>query len=295
MKTLLTFALSITVLFAEVPALTSFLSSAQEAGATSSTEHFTFSYIPAGKFTMGSPESETGRGSDENQAEVTLTKPFLMCVTEVTQGHWKHVMGTTIAELIESKKDPLGRGAKLRKEPSATGPEQPMCFVSYEDAIEFCAKLTKMLQESGELGENSIVTLPTEAQWEYAARAGTSNIFTTGDMFTDKEGNFLATIPYGTEVKGNYIKATTPAKSYAPNAWGVYDMNGNLYEWCLDWYTETILGGADPAEMTTGDSRNTRGGAWNRRATSCRNAYRYSYDPTQRGNNIGFRVIIANQ
>ena len=292
MKSFLIFLLTFCTVIAEDALFSPLLEQGSKAGQTSTNDLFTFAYVPAGDFQMGSPKNELERAEDENQVAVKHSKPFLISVSEVTQGQWKQVMGVSIAELIESKADSIGRGANLKNKPSVIGDEHPMCYVSYDDALEFCAKLTETYREAGVISETMTVTLPTEAQWEYAARAGTTNIFTTGNTFTDKDGCFLATIPYGVEEKGDYKKLTTEVKSYPPNAWGIYDMNGNMYEWCLDWYTDKLPGGTDPAEMTTGDSRNIRGGTWNRRGASCRNAYRYSYDPSQRTNNIGFRVII---
>lgn len=274
--------------------LSSILSKPQSAGYL--IEHPTvkmdFSYIPAGSFKMGSPDTEKGRGRDENQVDVKLTTPFLMGTTEITQGHWLAVMGKTLKELIESKADPLGRGANLKNEPSATGENEPMCFVSYEDALEFCAVLTKRDLEAGLISEGYAYTLPTEAEWEYAARAGTTTVFSFGDKLTSEDANFYGVIPYGTEEKGLYREKTTPVKTFKPNPWQLYDVHGNVYEWCLDWYTEELAGGENPAEMSEGDSRCIRGGPWNRKATSLRSAYRYSYDPTQRTNNIGFRIIL---
>lgn len=287
--------LSLYTLLSAENSLSTLLSVDSKAGQSSTSGSFTFSYIPAGSFKMGSPASEAGRGDDENQVDVSLTKPFLMLTTEVTQGHWKEVMGSTISELISSKADSIGRGANLKNKPSAVGETQPMCYISHGDAINFCVKLTTILQASGDLTVTQSVTLPTEAQWEYASRAGTTNIFATGNTFTDKDGCFYSAMPYGVKEKGTYLERSVEVGSYAPNAWGLYDMNGNMYEWCLDWYTEKLPGGEDPAEMTKGDSRNIRGGTWNRKGTSSRNAYRYSYDPGQRTNNIGFRVIIVSE
>jgi len=275
--------------------LTTFLDSTPSAGDSLETPLLTLNYIPAGQFTMGSPASEQGRRSDENQVEVTLTSPFLMATTEVSQGLWLAIMGQTIDELIASKADPLGRGANLKNYPSATGPDQPMCFVSYFDCLEFCQKLTAQYQADGLIPADYHFTLPTEAQWEFAARAGTQTVFSIGNVLTSNDANFYGKMPYGTEVKGEYREKTTPIKSFAPTPWGLYDIHGNVYEWCLDWYTEELTGGTNPAEMTTGDSRCIRGGPWNRKATSLRSAYRYSYDPTQRTNNIGFRVVLQKQ
>ena len=253
------------------------------------------SYIPKGSFTMGSPKEEQGRNRDENQVEATISSPFLMASTEVTQGLWAEVMGVSLEELIKSKADQFGRGANLKNSPSAIGETQPMCFVSYDDALEFCVKLTQADKDAGLIKESYSYTLPTEAQWEYAARAGTSTVFSYGNTLTSDDANFYGVIPYGSEEKGLYREKTTPVKTFNPNPWALYDIHGNVYEWCLDWYTEELSGGTDPAEMTTGDSRNIRGGPWNRKATSLRSAYRYSYAPDQRTNNIGFRIVLVKQ
>lgn len=216
-----------------------------------------------------------------------------MSTTEITQGVWKTVMKMSLAELIESRLGPMGRGANLKNYPSAEGEDQPMCFVSHADTLEFCKTLTEADRAAGHITASQSYTLPTEAQWEYAARAGTKTVFAFGDILTSNEANFYGQIPYGTEEKGEYREKTTPVKSFKPNAWQLYDMHGNLYEWCLDFYTETLAGGTDPAELSKGDSRIIRGGPWNRKATSLRSAYRYSYDPSQRTNNIGFRIILT--
>lgn len=256
------------------------------------------SYIPSGNFKMGSPAAERSRGRDEEQVDVTISMPFLMASTEVTQKQWSDVMGVTLKELIETMKGPLGRGANLKSDPSAMGDEQPMCFVSYEDAINFCAKLTEMDTTQGLLAEGFVYTLPSEAQWEYASRAGTTTVFPQGDTLDGNQANFYSLKPYGDEGKVamvEYRKATTPVKTFAANPWNLYDMQGNVYEWCLDFYTETLAGGTDPSELTEGDSRNIRGGAFNKHASSSRSAYRYSYDASQRTRSIGFRVILAKE
>lgn len=280
-----------------IPSISDFLAKEQSGGDVvhHPTISLDFSYIPPGEFMMGSPDTEKGRGRDENQVSVTISSSFLIGTTEITQGHWSSVMGKSIEELIESKADPLGRGANLKNYPSAVGENEPMCFVSYEDALEFCDALTKTDQEAGFISDEYKYTLPTEAQWEYAARAGTTTVFSLGDILTSDDANFYGEMPYGTEEKGLYREKTTPVKSFQPNHWQLYDVHGNVYEWCLDWYTEELVGGGDPAEMTTGDSRCIRGGPWNRKATSLRSAYRYSYDPTQRTNNIGFRIVLIKK
>jgi len=249
--------------------------------------------IPAGGFTMGSPDSEKSRGSDEAQVEVTLTEAFHMAETEVTQGQWMKVMNTSLKEQIESKDGPLGRGANLVEEASAEGADQPMCFVNWQDTLDFCEKLTELDRVAGVLPEGWVYSIPTEAQWEYVCRAGTQSVFAYGDTLTSDQANFYGKLPYGVETEGVYREKTTPVKTFKPNAWGLYDMHGNLYEWCLDWYTEELEGGENPVGPAEGEGRIIRGGTWNRKATSCRSAYRYSSNPTARGYNIGFRVVLV--
>lgn len=271
-----------------------FLSKAEVAGQqVTNGQGITLKYIPSGKFTMGSPKTEKSRGRDEDQAEVIITKPYLIGMTEVTQKQWANVMGVTLAELIETMKGPLNRGANLKNEPSAIGDTEPMCFVNYQDALDFCAKLTTLERASGHITEEEAYTLPTEAQWEYAARAGSKTVFPQGNTLNGNQANFYSPSPYGDTEKLEYRDKTTPVGTFPANAWGLHDMQGNVYEWCIDFYTEALAGGVDPAEMKEGDSRCIRGGAWNRPAKSSRSAYRYSYDPSQRTRSIGFRVVLV--
>lgn len=249
--------------------------------------------IKPGAFTMGSPDSEKGHQKDEKQREVTLTKPFSVASTEITQKQWFTLMGTTFEDLINKQRGPLGRGAKLSSTPSATGDEEPMCFVNWQDALDFCEALTKKEQADGSLPADKKYTLPSEAQWEYACRAGTSSVFGTGNTLTSKDANFYGKLPYGTTELGEYRKKTIPVASLPPNPWGLHDMHGNVYEWCLDWYEESPTTTTDPVGPDTGDSRIIRGGAWDRKSTSCRSAYRYSRDPNRRAHNIGFRIVLV--
>jgi formylglycine-generating enzyme required for sulfatase activity len=248
--------------------------------------------IEAGKFLMGSPESEKGHQADEKQREVILSKPFLMSATEVTQKQWKDLMGTSFEDLINQQRGPAGRGAKLSSKVSVLGDQQPMCYVNWSDAESFCFRLTEKEHDSGALPKNQQYALPTEAQWEYACRAGGTGVFSGGDTLTSKDANFYGKMPYGTDVPGEYREKTTEVGSFLANPWGLFDMHGNLYEWCADWYVEFPTSTIDPKGADKGDGRIIRGGAWDRKATSCRSAYRYSRDPNRRAHNIGFRVVV---
>ena len=176
--------------------------------------------ISPGTFTMGSPATEEGRGKDEDQVEVTLTQPFYIAETEVTQKQWLEVTGKTLTQQIETKTGPIGRTAKLVKEASAVGPDQPMCFVNWDDAVAFCKQLTALEKEKGTLLEGMVYALPTEAQWEYACRASTETVFAFGNTLTSDQANFYGKKPYGVKEEGVYREKTTPVKTFEPNSWG---------------------------------------------------------------------------
>jgi len=175
---------------------------------------YAFRWCPAGEFLMGSPEDETGRESYETQHSVTLTRGFWMLETEVTQAMWKSVMGTSISQ----QHDKANTLWPLRGE----GSDYPMYYVSWEECRSFCEKLSEKL--------GLTVSLPTEAQWEYACRAGTTSAYSFGSSLNGQEANCNGNYPCGTSTKGPFLGKTVPVKSYAPNAWGLYDMHGNVWE-----------------------------------------------------------------
>ena len=165
--------------------------------------------IPAGEFLMGSPETEPGRRDNEVQHQVTLTKPFLLGVHEVTQGQWQAVMGTT-----------PWKGKEFVKE----GDDYPATYVSWHDAVEFCRKLSEK--------EGLEYRLPTEAEWEYACRAGTTTAYSFGDDASEL-GEYAWYRENARNVGQKYAHTVGQKK---PNPWGLYDMHGNVWEWCSDWY-----------------------------------------------------------
>ena len=164
--------------------------------------------------------------------------------------------------------------------------------VSWDDAVEFCSKLNA--HES--LPSGYRYSRPTEAQWEYACRAGTTTPFHFGSTVNGTEANCDGTRPYGTEIIGPFLGQTSIVRNYPPNAWGLYDMHGNVWEWCTDWYENTrtsknlLLGGIDPIGPVTGLSRMKRGGSWRSNVSSLRAARRYADSPRYRDNETGFRV-----
>jgi formylglycine-generating enzyme required for sulfatase activity len=206
--------------------------------------------IPAGKFMMGSPESEKGRSKFfETQHEVTLTKPFYMGKYEVTQGQWEAVMEENPSKV---------KGAKL-----------PVTHVSWEVCQEFIKKLNSSTKGG--------YRLPYEGEWEYTCRAGTTTAYSYGDNLTKSDAN----------IDGDSIKAVG---SYKPNAFGLYDMHGNVDEWCEDWHGDYPFAVTDPKGPATGKYRVLRGGSFSSYASLARSSNRNLSPPTLRYGNSGFRL-----
>lgn len=239
-------------------------------------------WCPPGRFQMGSPPTETGRRGDESQVEVTLSCGFWTGKFEVTQKQWKREMGAIPGEPIAGE-----------------GDDFPVYWVNFAEAEEFCRRLTVRARASGELPAQWEFRLPTEAQWEYACRAGTTTSFSFGEALTDRQANIGK--PYNGKPDGAPGTAAAQVGSYPANAWGLHDMHGNEFEWCRDWYHPQLPGGIDPdLRETQGTpnrdgtySRVRRGGAWMDRPSFCRSAFRLRYEPLRRADHIGFRVVAV--
>jgi formylglycine-generating enzyme required for sulfatase activity len=220
--------------------------------------------IPAGKFTMGSPPSEDGRFHNEHAHEVEITKPFYMGKFEVTKGEF--------AEFVRAKGwANAGTGATDR---------HPVANVSWEDAVAFCDWLSQK--------EGKKYRMPTEAEWEYSCRAGTTTRFHSGDSEASlkKVANYWDSGP----------RTTVPVGTLEPNAWGLHDMHGNVWEWCQDWYDANYYKNSpkkDPECTSAGASRVLRGGSFLFEPRRCRAAYRYFYEPAYRFDGVGFRVVCV--
>ena len=247
--------------------------------------------IPAGRFVMGSPQAEPERQSSEGpQQEVTLGE-YLMAQTPITQAQWREV-----ASWQEGKGERWGR--ELKPAPSSFADAQgsdhrPVETVNWHEAMEFCHRLS---QRTGRL-----YTLPSEAQWEYACRAGTTTPFAFGATLTDQLANYRASSTYGDGPKGEYRKQTTPVGMFPANAWGLHDMHGNVREWCLDHWHESCEGAPtdgsawqDP-NASGEEPRLLRGGSWVLIPGDCRSACRSPSLPDLASYGIGLRVVCLPQ
>jgi len=227
-----------------------------------------FCLIPAGTFAMGSPSSEAQRSSDETEHQVTLTKAFYCGKFEVTQGQWQQVMGTNPSSFQNA------------------GANAPVETVSWEDCQAF---LKKLCQTEGV--PEGTYRLLTEAEWEYACRAGTQTPFAYGNDLDSSMANFNGNYPYGAGRKGQYRQTTVAVGSFRPNAWGLYDMHGNVWEWCQDWYANYASGSVtDPLGPASGVGRVHRGGSWLHLGGRCRSAGRYWFTPGPRNHYVGLRL-----
>lgn len=227
-------------------------------------------WLPAGQFTMGSPATEVGRSADEGpQTQVTLRRGFFMGRYEVTQGEYLSVVGSNPSYFTGDTNRPV---------------EQ----VNWTEATNYCALLTARERTAGRLPAGWAYRLPTEAEWEYASRAGSTNRFSYGD---DPGYTQLGNYAWYTDNSGN---ATHPVGGKQPNRWGLFDMSGNVWEWCSDWYGAYPGGSVtDPRGAPSGSYRVLRGGGWGTSAYACRSAQRNFYDPAARYYVIGFRVVLA--
>ena len=244
-------------------------------------------WCPPGRFLMGSPRSEPERRPGEDQVEVTLTRGFWMAKYETTQGLWKRVAGAL--------------PGPLTKELPA-GDDLPVGNVNWPESEDFCRRFTERLRTTGELPAGWEFRLPTEAQWEYACRAGTTTATAFGNSLSGKQANFKGK-PYNGGEPGPSLGRAAPVGSYPPNAWGLHDMHGNTFEWCRDWYHARLPGGVDPDLRDARDtaqrsehgdiSRVRRGGAWSDEGWPCRSAFRVRFEPERRYDHIGFRVVIV--
>jgi formylglycine-generating enzyme required for sulfatase activity len=251
--------------------------------------------IPAGAFEMGSPEHELGRSDDEGPRHPVRLREFWMGRTPITQAQWRAVAGQV---------PPLGqrwqRELKLNPSRFSDQPDsdqRPVERVSWDDAIEFCRRLSAL--------SGNVYSLPSEAQWEYACRAGTTTEFHCGATLSTKLVNYDGRQVYGQGEKEVYRKQTTDVFSFPANPWGLYDMHGNVWEWCADQWHHNYAGAPEDGRAWIDDEVNKkkndmnirllRGGSWVSIPGYCRSAYRVDGHPAGRNYGIGFRVCCLPQ
>jgi formylglycine-generating enzyme required for sulfatase activity len=256
-----------------------------------------FVRINGGTFTMGSPANEPSRRDNEGPQHQVTVSGFYMGKYEVTQKEYQEIMGTNPSYF---------KGENL-----------PVERVSWYDMIEYCNKrsqkegltpaytIDKTRSDPNNTSSSDTVKwtvtwnknangyrLPTEAEWEYACRAGTATPFNTGNNITTSQANYDGNNPYNNNAKGTYREKTTPVGSFAPNGWGLYDMHGNVREWCWDWYGGySNSSQTDPVGAVSGDYRVLRGGDWHYNASDSRSAYRVNRIPEREDYYIGFRLV----
>ena len=245
--------------------------------------------VPAGTFMMGSPRNEPERHAKEERHEVEITKPFQIGVFEVTQTQYSAIMRENKSAFRDAGNNPVEN-------------------VEWTKAIDFCKRLSARGQERS---AGRTYRLPTEAEWEYACRAGTKTAFHTGDSLSSVVANFNGNYPAGAATTGKYVRRTTKVGSYKPNAFGLYDMHGNVAEWCADWYDPDYyedspaadpLGppvGVVPTKFSNNGNKNffvvVRGGCWVDDGRACRSAYRFRAMPKTQYRLIGFRVVCETK
>jgi len=225
---------------------------------------YPFRWCPPGTFVMGSPVGEASRNNNERQHEVTLTRGFWLLETEVTQLMWESVMGNNPSRF--------------------KGEKRPVEQVTWHDSQEYVEKLNTLLADTSGVPAGFKVSLPTEAQWEYACRSGTATTYYFGDTLSKEQANFAGS-----------VGQTTDVGSYPANAWGLRDMHGNVWEWCLDWwgdYPENAV--TDPTGVSQGTDRVDRGGSWYNDAWASRSALRGNFDPAETNALLGLRIALVS-
>jgi formylglycine-generating enzyme required for sulfatase activity len=244
-------------------------------------------FIQPGTFTMGSPTNEALRYSDETQHLVTISRGFWMEKYLVTQGDYLAVVGSNPSYFTSAHG-------------YSDDPTRPVETVSWYDATNYCALRTQQERAAGLIPTNYVYRLPTESEWEYADRAGTTTAFYLGCSLSSGQANFHGQYEYDCSLgeiynsSGIYLGQTTSVGSYATNPWGLYDMIGNVREWCQDWYGTYPTGSVtDPQGPATGSIRVDRGADWIFSGLFCRSALRFNNFPTHTTYEIGFRVLLA--
>lgn len=214
---------------------------------------------------MGSPDAEPGHQQDESQHRVKLRSPFYLSTHEITRRQWTMVMPVEPIGLSDGNQD------------------SPVVNVSWLEVVEFIDRLNRRGSER--------FRLPTEAEWEYACRAGTASAYATGPTLSSDQANYDGGFPLPGQSVGSSLGRLTKVGSFAPNAWRLYDMHGNAWEWTADAYCAYTGDATDPLATCDGPLKVIRGGSWRFNADSARCALRYTHRPQDRGDSVGFRLV----
>ncbi len=251
-------------------------------------------WIAPGAFVMGSPAGEAQRNTNETQHTVTLTRGLYMSKHEVTQGEYLALIGSNPSRF--TTRDYYGN-------PISPDLSRPVEQVSWIDATNYCRQLTSQEQSAGRLPAGWGYRLPTESEWEYACRAGTTDAFHFGNAIHGGMANFQDRYEYDADIGDIYVPSpavpwlarTAAVGSYPPNAWGLHDLHGNVHEWCQDWFGAYPAGSAtDPQGPGSGPGRVFRGGSWDYWGRYCRSASRFSLAPANYYDFLGFRIVLAS-
>jgi uncharacterized protein (TIGR02996 family) len=247
-----------------------------------------FALVPAGSFLMGSPESEKHRSDDETRHPVEITQRFFLAIYPVTQEEYERVAGKNPSHFSKS-------GGGKEKVKNLDTSRFPVETVSHDDATAFCKLLAELPKEKA---AGRSYRLPTEAEWEYSCRGGASlsKPFHVGDSLCSTQANFNGNHPYGKAAKGPYLERPCPVGSYPPNLYNLFDMHGNVWEWCSDWYAPYDLSIIkDPTGPDNGpeNRRVLRGGSWFDVGWSCRSPFRGGSEPGYRICYFGFRLVCV--
>jgi len=246
-----------------------------------------FALIPAREFTMGTPPMSKAT-PEERRHVVNITVPFHIGIAEVTQQEYAWVMGNNPSGFCDSGE------LKQAVADQDTG-RFPVENVSWDDATEFCRRLSALPEAER---ANHVYRLPTEAEWEFACRAGTATTFHFGNGLNGRQANVDGDKPWGMSEKGRSRERTMETRSYDPNAFGLFDMHGNVWEWCSDWYTNDYYSNSprtNPSGPSNGTSHVVRGGAWNWGALYARSAARERRAAEYHDHSLGFRVVRVSQ
>jgi formylglycine-generating enzyme len=254
----------------------------------------TFCWCPPGTFHMGSVPHLAVKSQHTSPVTVIIRRGFWMGKFEVTQAQWKGVMGATLREQrARDPGQPRAVGDGTMRDHVGEGPDYPIYYTSHADAEDFCRSLTEAERGAGRLEPGWEYQLPTEAQWEFACRAGTTTATAFGDRLSSTQANFDGSKPFNSAPTGPYLHETTPTGRYPPNDWGLHDMHGNVWEWCRDGFTDTPSGGYDPLEESSSSRRTFRGGCWHNRGVDCLSTTREWGNVSNRGSGLGFRVALV--